>query len=320
MKAAVIQQWGEAPVLAEFSDPHPADGEVLVAVTAAGLHPIVRFLVSGRHYAAGGELPLIPGVDAVGRLEDGTRVYVSRPRPPYGTLAERAAVPRAMAIPLPDGADEALVAASINPAIGAYAALAWRAQLAQGETVWLLGATGAAGQLGIQLARRLGARRVLAAGRNADRLARLRDLGADAIIQLDRPDDEVIQAIRQAAGEDGVDVIIDFVWGRPAELTLAALTPAGMGQVAPRVRFVQVGELAGPTINLPAAVLRGSGVEMYGSGLGTIPFDRVQAVIPDIMTWIGAGELDLAIEQVPLSAVTEAWRRPAAGTRIVLVP
>src|SRR5215470_159190 len=181
MNAAVVSSFSAPPRYTTFADPQPGDGDLIVSVKAAGLHPIVRTLANGTHYGSTGELPFIPGVDGAGQLEDGTRVYFGTTRPPYGTFAEKAVTARWICIPLPDGLDEVTAAGIANPAISSWAALKARAKFVAGESVLILGATGIAGKLSVQIAKRLGARRVVAAGRNPRALEQLKDLGADAV-------------------------------------------------------------------------------------------------------------------------------------------
>jgi NADPH:quinone reductase-like Zn-dependent oxidoreductase len=321
MKAAVIHTFGEPPRFEEFPDPTPGAGEVMVHVLAAGLHPIVRALADGSHYGSTDALPMIPGADGVGQLDDGTRVYFGMARPPYGTMAERAAVPRAMCLPLPESLDGVTAAALFNPGMSAWLALTWRAQLAPGETVLILGATGAAGKLAVQIAKRLGAGNVIAVGRNKQVLNILPELGAAATISLDQPDEDLSRAIARAAGTTGVHVIIDYLWGRPTEAVIAALTREGLTHVAPRVRLIEVGQMAGPTITLPASVLRSSGLEIYGSGAGTVPVERVMEAIPQFIEFAASGKLRIETEQVPLAAIEDAWSRQTPDNRrLVVIP
>src|ERR1700679_1357221 len=140
-------------------------------------------------------VPLIPGVDGVGRLEDGTRVYFGMVRPPFGTLAERAVTAPHMCLPIPEALDDVTVAAIMNPGMSSWAALL-RAHFVAGESVLILGATGVAGQLAVQVAKRLGARRVIAAGRNPETLERLPMLGADAVISLAQPREALVAAFK----------------------------------------------------------------------------------------------------------------------------
>jgi NADPH:quinone reductase-like Zn-dependent oxidoreductase len=320
MKAAVIHRFGQPPRFESFPDPTPAADEVLVQVRAAGLHPVVKALASGSHYGSTDQLPLIPGIDGVGRLEDGRRVYVGNPRPPYGTMAEQTVMPRSMCLPLPEGLDDATWAGLLNPGMSAWLALTWRARLAPGETVLVLGATGVAGQLAVQLATQLGAGRVIAAGRDQQVLATLPGLGADATVSLEMTDQDLPAAFTAAVTDNPADVVIDYLWGRPTEALIAAISRRGLTHAAPRVRLIEVGDSAGPTITLPAQVLRSSGLELSGSGAGTSPLEAIMAALPQFIDRAASGELRVGVEQVPLAEVETAWQHGQHGRRLVLVP
>lgn len=134
MKAAVIDSPERGPRFADFAEPVVSGEEILVDVTAAGLHPIVRMLASGEHYGSQGTLPMIPGIDGTGRLPDGRAVYFGGVRPPYGPMAQRAAA--GFVLPLPGGLDEVTAAAIINPGVGAWLALTRRAALQPGRPCW----------------------------------------------------------------------------------------------------------------------------------------------------------------------------------------
>ena len=312
MKAAVIDSLAAAPRFADFAEPAAAGGETLVEVTAAGLHPIVRMLASGEHYGSQGTLPMIPGIDGTGRAPDGTRVYFGGLRPPYGSMAQRAAA--GVVLPLPDGLDEVTAAAIVNPGVGAWLALTRRAALQPGETVLVLGATGVSGRIAVALAARMGAGRVIAAGRNR---AVLDQLPATVTVALGGPDDAA--ALAEAAGQDGIHVIVDYLWGQPTEAAIAAITRRGLAHAAPRVRLVEVGQMAGPVIALPADVLRSSGLEILGSGPGTIPLTDIVGAIPQVMAIAATGDLPIDIDEVALAEVEAAWQR-GGGRRIVLRP
>jgi NADPH:quinone reductase-like Zn-dependent oxidoreductase len=191
MQAAVVSALGQTPKYTSFPDPTPREGEALIQVRAAGLHPIVKALASGSHYASGGELPMVPGLDGVGVLEDGRRVFFVFVRRPWGTMAEQAAAPLAKCIPLPAGLDDVQAAAIVNPGMSAWLSLKERAGLKPGETVLILGATGVAGQLAIQSARLLGAKRIIVAGRNVHAVAAA---DVDAVVALGEPEDAVREA------------------------------------------------------------------------------------------------------------------------------
>jgi len=278
MNAAVVHAFDALPHYTTFADPVAGDGEKIVKVTAAGLHPIVKALANGTHYGSTGELPFIPGVDGTGRLEDGTRVYFGSARSPYGTFSERAVAPDWMCLPLPDGLDEVTAAGIANPGMSSWAALAERAKFVAGESVLILGATGVAGQLAVQIAKRMGARRVVACGRNPPALEKGKRLGADAVISLEQDHDVLVAAFRRELGA-GVDVVIDYLWGQPAGCVLEAISQKGLKHKTSRIRFVQVGQSAGKTITLAAATLRSSGLELLGSGFGSASLDQIMQAV-----------------------------------------
>ena len=184
MNAAVVRSYDAPPSYTTFEDPVAGERELLVTVTAAGLHPIVKSLANGTHYGSTGVFPFVPGVDGVGRLEDGRRVYFGVVRPPFGSFAEKTVTGMSMCVQLPDGLPDEAAAGLANPGMSSWAALTARAKFVAGESVLILGATGSAGRLAIQIAKRMGARRVVAAGRNPEALEKLKGLGADAVISL----------------------------------------------------------------------------------------------------------------------------------------
>jgi NADPH2:quinone reductase len=313
MQAAVVNVLGQPPQYQAFPEPVAAEGEALIQVRAAGLHPIVKALASGSHYAGGTEVPMVPGVDGVGTLGDGSRVYFTFARKPWGSMCELTVCPRSKCLPVPDGVDDALAAALPNPGMSAWLSLKERARVAPRETVLILGATGVAGQLAIQVARYLGAGRVIGAGRNVDAIAKD---GVDAIIPLGQPEDAVREALAAEAVR-GIDVVIDYLWGRPTELLLEALARGFRSNATRSTRLVEVGESAGKTINLPGATLRSIDLKLMGSGFGSVPLDQVLAAIPTLFSLAAAGTLKIDVERVPLSEVESAWGRVEKGRRIV---
>jgi NADPH2:quinone reductase len=313
MQAAVVNVPGQAPKYQSFPDPTPIEGEALVHVRAAGLHNLVKSIASGAHYSAAGSGPAVPGVDGVGVLDDGSRVYFLFVRKPWGTMAELAAAPRKSIIPVPDGLSDVHAAAIPNPGMSAWISLKDRAVLSPGETVLILGATGVAGQLAIQVARLLGAKRVIAAGRNIDAIA---SANVDKVISLSQPEDALREAFAAEAAS-GIDVVIDYVWGRPTELLLEALAKGFKTQGTHKTRLVEVGAMAGPTITLPGATLRSIDLSLLGSGFGAVPVDRVLATIPTLYQMAAAEKLTCTAVPVPLAEVESAWNRVEKGCRIV---
>jgi NADPH:quinone reductase-like Zn-dependent oxidoreductase len=326
MNAAVVQAFTAPPTYTAFDDPTPAPGEALVTVTAAALHRIVKSLANGTHYGSTGILPFVPGVDGVGRLQSplgelpaGSRVYFGAARPPFGTFAQQSLASASMIVPLPDALDDATAAAIANPAMSSSAAL-MRAQFKSGESVLILGATGVAGQLAIQIAKSRGARRVIATGRNPQALELLTSLGADATISLDQDRDALIAALRNEITTNGVDIVLDYLWGPPAEAFLSAIAQKGLDHAAPRIRYVQIGNMAGPNITLSAATLRSSGLELLGSGFGSASLDQIRKAIADFFALIAVNPMEFTLKTAPLSEVTNLWNEKETATRLVFIP
>jgi NADPH:quinone reductase-like Zn-dependent oxidoreductase len=313
MKAAVVNTRGQAPQFQDFPNPTPAAGEAVVSMRAAGLHPIVKALASGQHYASGGQLPAVPGIDGVGLL-DGKMVYCFAARSPYGTMAQQTVVLREKCVPLPDGLDPMQAAAIVNPGMSAWLSLKLRAGLAAGETVLILGATGVAGQLAIQAARYLGSGKIIAAGRN---LEALKSQPVDAVISLSDPEEAIGAAFAAQMRDRGIDVVIDYLWGRPTELLLGALAAGFRPEATQRTRLVEVGESAGKTISLPGSVLRSVDLTLAGSGFGSVPLERIMAAIPEFFSLVTGGHLSVTVEPVPLAQVEQAWSAVEKGKRIV---
>jgi NADPH:quinone reductase-like Zn-dependent oxidoreductase len=319
MKAAVLHQLGGIPRYEDFPDPVAGDGEVVLDVKAVAVENVDKAVAAGTHFATCQFLPQLPaivGFDGIGVLADGTLVGFARPRAPYGALAERTVVPVTNTIPASAGIDPA-VAVVLSSGVTGFA-IKTAAGLVPGETVLVQGATGVAGRLAVQVARLLGAGRVIATGRDDAALREVSDLGADSVINTAVPDDELVRTFKDEAG-DGYDVVLDFLWGRPTELLLKALVPNQLGS-SKTVRLVQVGESAGATFSLAADSVRTSGVEIYGAAKG---FDAqtVSDAYGKLVEWAREGRLVFGIERVPLSEIETAWKRTdIKGRRLVIVP
>lgn len=321
MKAAVLHALGKPPRFMSFPDPQPSEGEVIIHVKAASLKNVDKMMASGSHYDSHHLLPVVCGVDGAGIVDDGTRVYCGGARPPYGMMGELTVVSRSRFLPVPDGVDDVIAAALPNPALSSWLPLVWLARLKPGETVLILGATGVAGKLAVQIAKHLGAGRVVAAGRNQQVLKTLPDLGADATLSLDKPDQEVISAFVREASQKHFDVILDYLWGHPTEVLLDALTGHDVMAESPRIRLVEIGQMAGPSISLRAAALRSSGLEIYGSGGGSIPHQAIFDTFPQMWALAASGKLRIDIERVALANVESAWQREDVhGRRLVITP
>jgi NADPH:quinone reductase-like Zn-dependent oxidoreductase len=310
LRAAVLHEHGATPRVDEFDDPREQSGCALVEVCAAGLHHLDLHKASGNFYTGPPPLPSVVGSDGVGRLQDGTRVYFDESVPPYGSMAERTLVPREALLPVADGVADEAAAALGNTGLGGWLALEWRSGMQPGETVLVLGATGAVGSIVVQAARLLGAGRVIAADRPDERLHRL---GADAVVEIDGSDD-LTERIREAA-DGAVDVTIDMLWGAPA---LAAMKAA-----ARFARHVEVGNMAAPEIALPAPLIRSASLDVRGFSVSHPPPDRKRDAYLRLTKHAADGDIAVDVDARPLDEVAGAWerqRQAAGGPKMVLVP
>jgi NADPH2:quinone reductase len=221
-----------------------------------------------------------------------------------------------MCVQLPDE----VAAGLANPGMSSWAALTARAKFVAGESVLILGATGSAGRLAVQIAKRMGARRVVAAGRNPEALEKLKELGADETTSLELGREELVAAFRREIVGDGVDVVLDYLWGSPAEAVLAAIAQKGLSHAAPRIRFVQIGNSAGPTISLAGATLRSSGVELLGSGFGSASMTEIFAAIGEMFREAAKTPFVNEVKVVALKDVGELWAAKEEGVRLVFQP
>jgi NADPH2:quinone reductase len=159
----------------------------------------------------------------------------------------------------------------------------------------------------------------VAAGRNEEVLNTLYQLGADETIRLNQPDQDLIEAFRRAAGEKGFDVIVDYLWGAPTEALLAAVARAEFAVAGSETRLVEVGESAGPTITLPAAVLRSGALTILGTA-GIPPREVLTDALQQVMNHAAQGLLRVDSERVALRDIERAWERGVHGRRLVVIP
>jgi NADPH:quinone reductase-like Zn-dependent oxidoreductase len=319
MHAAVVRSFDSPPRFDTFPDPVAhGEHEILVDVLAAGLHPRVRSAADGSHYTSDGSLPMVPGIDAVGRTPEGELLYFVAPDTAPGTMAEHAVVDRRRAIALPPGTDPDAVAAAMNPGMSSWVALRRRVALPPGGSVLVMGATGNAGQLAVQIARRLGAGRVIGAGRDPHRLGLLKDLGADEAIGLHGDADDVADRLGRAAAD--VDVVIDYLWGPPTEQAMPALLKARTDR-SKALAWIQIGSMAGQDIALPSYLLRAANLTVMGSGQGSLTTAGILAELPSLVEEIASGTLAVDPLPVPLDQVEQAWTTPPVpGRRVVITP
>jgi NADPH:quinone reductase-like Zn-dependent oxidoreductase len=313
MYAAVVTSFDAPPSYQEFPTPTPqGSDEVLVDVVASGLHRRVRSQADGSHYTSTGQLPLVPGVDGVARMPDGTLRYFALGDTTSGAMAEQTVIDLRQSFVLPDGTDPVLVAAAMNPALSSWVALQRRIDFQAGQTVLILGATGSSGQMAVQVAKRLGAGHVIAAGRDPQRLAELPGLGADTIVRLgDTP------GLGEVAAD--VDVVIDYLWG---PVTVDAMTAIATNRIddSRPLTWIEIGSVAGPTAAIPSAALRALPLQIVGSGQGSVSTAGILAELPALVAEIASGALRIGVRPVPLADVTSAWQDTEISQRIVLTP
>jgi NADPH:quinone reductase-like Zn-dependent oxidoreductase len=319
MNAAVVTSFNSPPHYQEFDVPKPkSDDEILVDVLAVGLHPRTRTGAAGSHYTSTGKLPMIPGIDGVGRRPDGKKIYFVSDDDAVGTMADKAIVDVRRSIELPDEVDVAKVAAGMNPAMSSWVALRRRVAIESGQSVLVLGATGNAGTMAVQVAKRLGAGRVVGAGRDLTRLNALGSVGADEVVRLTDDTDATTQALSAAAAE--VDIVIDYLWGRPAEQAIMALLTRRSDR-SRAMNWIQIGAMAGPTIALPSVALRSTNFRLQGSGQGSVSTKVYLAELPSLVEEIAAGTIAVKAKSLSLADVERIWAQAdLPGERTVLVP
>lgn len=311
--AAIIDAPGAKPRLGHVVLPARTSGTTLVAVTAAPLNPLDLVIASGTFHSARHEAPYVPGSECVGVVLDSDRhspgswVYAEcHPSPATpGAFATRVLIADEDLLPLPHGLDPVLAAAVGNSGTAAFMPLIEDAGLRAGETVLVLGATGAVGQLAVQIAHRHGAGQVIGVARDRGALERVLALGADAIVELRAGEGSEELAARLSAQVGPVDVVLDGLYGIPLEAALRVC--------APRARVVNVGNLAGATAQIPAGLLRGKQLTLTGfAGLHTPLCDK-RAALTWLWTALADGQLQLEVRTFPLEELPAAWRAQTAS-------
>jgi len=308
MKAAIIDQAGAKPHYGDRPEPQAGEHQQRITVRAAALSQLAKARAAGNHYSAVSQFPFIPGIDGTGYLDDGEAVYFLAFDSASGSMAERTVVSREHIIPLPSGLDPVLAAALANPGMSSWTALTRRAALRPGETVLINGATGTSGRLAIRIARALGAGKIIATGRNRETLQQLHNEGADITLTLDALPTEL-----PALMAEGVDVVLDYLWGESA---LAIMTAAVRGGEK-IVRFVQIGSLSGQEISLHSKLLRSSGLTLMGSGLGSVPDRELIASIGEMLQAAGPHGFTIPFRSRPLSDIAEEWQSDDSRCRTV---
>jgi NADPH:quinone reductase-like Zn-dependent oxidoreductase len=323
MRAALVSDYGEPPRYLRHPVPARGAGQMLIRVTAAPVNPLDLLCASGTSYFGAPPLPYAPGAQGVGIIEEadtlpaGRRAWFSCDagmRPGDGAMAEFCVAAESAAVLLPDGVSDQQVAALGLSAIAAWMALTWRGGLQHGEHVLVLGASGTVGQVGVQAARLFGAGRVIAACRDARGRARAAELGADAVADLSGSDLDTITGRLAEAIAGRLDLVLDPVWGLPAEAALRVLSPDG--------RLVNLGSAAGPQASLGSATVRSGMLSVLGYTNNRLSYQQKAAALGEILSHAAAGRLSTDHEALPLARAAEGWARcgQAPYRRAVLIP
>lgn len=320
MKAAIVTAAGKTPAYGDFDKPEPRQGEEIIAVRAAALSNLTKGRASGAHYSSAGVFPAIAGTDGVGVTPDGRRVYFAMPEAPFGSMAEFCPIQSRRCVEITGSVDDITAAAIANPGMSAWAALVERAHIVAGETVLVNGATGTAGRIAVQIAKHLGAAKVIATGRNAKELEEVKLLGADAVIPfaIDTDHPAGAAAYEEALKEtfsSGIDIVVDYLWGETATAIIAALAKTVEDKP---VRFVHIGASSGQAnVELPGAALRSAAITLMGSGIGSVSRKGLLQSISRVFDAVDSAKLKIAVQVEPLSKVESVWEKSSGKPRVV---
>ena len=313
--AAVIAEHGRPPKVRDRDLSAAADTTV-IAVAAAPITPLDVLCAAGRSYFGPPALPYVPGVQGVGTILDSRHLVSGTPvwfatdagmRRGDGSMARRCVARDVDVVPLPAEADLFLVAALGLSAVAAWMALTWRGAMQAGETVIVLGAGGVVGQVAVQAARLNHAGRVVAACRFPASAARARELGADEAVLLDTDVDRLTDRFAQAT-QGGADLVVDPLFGHPAEAAARALKPTG--------RLVNLGGSAAPTATFDSATLRSRSLQLLGYTNNALTTAQRAQALQDVVALAVVGLLRVDYDRVALADVATAWSQQAAGTQL----
>jgi NADPH:quinone reductase-like Zn-dependent oxidoreductase len=320
MKAAVVFEKGSTPQYADFPEPEVQESESLISVKAASIKNLDIARAGGNHYSTENKehQPTVIGTDGAGYLENGDKVYFFSKK---GTVAEKAVADKKMIIPIPEKLDFSLAAALPNAVMGSAMALKFKAGLQPGNTVLINGATGITGKIAVQVARLYGAGKIIVTGRNEESLQSLLKLGADEVISLRLEDDDCKQKIKEIHKETPIDIIIDYIWGHSVEVILSALK--GDGTFSHKTKLVTIGGMSGDIIQLSSQILRGTNIQISGSGLGSWTKEESRLlfseIIPEMFQAAAEGKIKMETQDVDIKDIETAWNAEIQnGKRLVV--
>jgi NADPH:quinone reductase-like Zn-dependent oxidoreductase len=287
MRAARLHELGGLPQVDDVDPPAAGDGELL-EVSASTLNPVDITIGNGTFYGGTPPFPYVIGSEAVGRTADGKRLWYYAGQ----TMAEQVPITEpARAIEIPDGVDDATALACGIAGVTGWLAVARRAGVTAGDTVLVLGASGTLGCVAVQGAKLLGAERVIGAARHVENIPE----AADERIAL--------------TGEytlPAATVVVDALWGEPGARALEA--------AARGVRFVQLGQSAGPTATLASGWVRGKVANILGHSLFATPREVIVDGYRTLCEHARDGRISFETETFAFGDIAKAWERQASGS------
>jgi len=284
MHGALIAELEQPPEPAEVDDLHG------VRIVAVALNPLDLSVGNGVFYGGHPPLPYAPGCEAVGRLDDGSLVYLfgdGRGVSKSGFLAERVEVAPELCLRLPDGVEPALAAAAGIAGIAAWVPVAWKAQVRPEDRVLVLGGTGTVGKLAAQAATLLGAATVVAVG------------------------SKELELIEREFADGGFTVCIDPVWGEPLARALRFARP--------HARIVHLGQAAGAEAPLRSADVRGKELAILGHSNFALTKEERDRAYLELLDHLAAGRMTLEYQTFSLDDVAAAWQNQRGGKSVVLL-
>ncbi|KAJ4332471.1 hypothetical protein N0V87_008338 [Didymella glomerata] len=314
VQAAVVNAWGEVPKYQNLDLPQPTETQVRIKVLAAGLPNLVRSRAAGQHFTtAGTSPPHVPGTDGVGTIiPSGELVYFNALGAPTGSFAEEINVGKSNVFRLPEGAYPDAIALLANGVMSSWMALTARAGIVPGKSesfdVAVVGATGVSGQAAVQIAKAMGAGKIVAIGKPGAKLEKTKKLGATALIGLTEETD-----FSEAAD---VDIVLDYLWGDVAKAVLPGIVAKRMNK-SQRLTWIEIGALGGDSVQVTGALLRSANVALLGCGPGSWTFPELHAQMPAMLKCMVDNELESEHVVVKLAEVEQWWSETTGPRKLV---
>ncbi len=307
MRAVICDAWGKPGDLTvgELPDPAPAEGEVLIAVGAAGLNFADTLMIQGK-YQEKPAFPFSPGLEVAGtvaaigqgvsRVKPGDRVLALVD---HGGFAELALARESDVFPIPDSMDFETAAGFPITYGTAHGALVWRANLQAGETLLVHGAAGGVGLAAVEVGRAMGARVIATAG-GKEKCALAEAHGAEA--SIDYREEDIRERVKALTGGRGADVVFDPVGGDVFDASLRCSAWSG--------RLLTIGFAAGRVPQVPANILLVKNLSVIGFYWGSYRKHApalVEAEFEELFGWFEQGQLKPHVSHaLPLEQVEEA--------------